>query len=852
MRQTTRAMKVHPLHLLLFLVLLSSSVFGKSSAKASMLLPLGDGNHPISWNPDRLELEVMQGVAQTLMVEMTSAVEVSSPTVFVTPSLTDVLSVYTAGLESIPAGQTGHLPITVQIPLTAHAGTYAGTIHVQDGNKTLSRPLQVKIRVIEPTSDSIPVGPSLPSSDRIGESIFETQYVIDELIVGLYMDTPDPAQKIVEIATATDGLIMGSVPQVLVYQLRYPQATSFEALQAIQSQLQTDPAVEVAAISHMVQPFVTYPNDTEYSDPWDQANPAGDNWHLETIKAPSAWDIQTGSSDVTIAILDWEFDDQHSDLNDNIASVTGTTTPSEGHGTHVAGLACAEGNNNNGVTGVAWDCTINAYDLGGPSTPMGFWPTLVDNMVKAVDDGARITNMSLGLTMKGGLFTTEEQRLQQVADANNIVKRGMLYAQQQGKDVLWVIAAGNDEEDTKFTTPASLSEQFPLNVITVAASNQANELSNFSNRGLLVTVAAPGGNSFLGFPSEKIFSTLPTGCFLFFFNCGDRYGGMAGTSQAAPQVTGLAALVLSEHPDFTSSEIKKCIVSGAIAGGLQIPGEEFYIINAEKAVVCEDTIDLPDEVDIVFALDLTGSMGQELARIKAEVTEIMQSLETLAPGTDFHFAVVSYEDYAGVFDSRTCGSRYRSTYGGRNDEPFRIDQSMTDDIDVVAGVVDGLTLGSGSDGPESYARVLWEIGQADTGADLGFRADALKLVVNFGDNIPHDTNLNEGFDPPLTPPFVQPDFGIDPGRDNDIDCFSVDADPNDGDIDFQSDALQALIDQDIRLLYIDSSENTVFIQAWQFWASQTGGAFAAIERDGTIPGDLDLAELIADLLRLIE
>jgi len=781
------------------------------------------------------------------MVEMTSAVAVSSPTIFVTPSLTDVLSVYTEGLESIPVGQTVRLPITVQIPLDAHAGTYAGTIHIQNGNKTLSDPLQVKIRVIEPTSDSIPVGPALPSSDRIGTSIFETQYIIDELVVGLAMDTPDPAQKIVEIATSTNGLIIGSVPKVLLYQLRYPQATSFEALQAIQSQLRTDPAVEVAAISHVMQPFVTYPDDTEYTDPWDEAHPAGDNWHLETIKAPSAWDIQTGSSDVTIAILDWDFDNLHSDLSGNIAKVTGTATPHNGHGTHVSGLACAEGNNNNGVTGVAWDCTINAYDLGGPL----FWPTLVDNMVKAVDDGARIANMSLGITMKGGLFTTEEHRLQQVADANNIVKRGMLYAQQQGKDVLWVIAAGNDNEDTKFTTPASLSEQFPLNVITVGASNQANELSNFSNHGPLVTVAAPGGQSNWFFPTEQLFSTLPRSYWPF-FGYSDQYGWMAGTSMAAPQVTGLATLVLSEHPDFTSSEIKECIVSGAIAGGLQIPGEEFYIINAEKAVACEDTIDLPDEVDIVFALDLTGSMGQELARVKAEVAEIMQSLEALAPGTDFHFAVVSYEDYAGAFDSRTCGSRYRSTYGASGDESFRIDQPMTDDIDAVGGVVNGLTLGSGSDGPESYARVFWEIGQVDTGATLGFRADALKLVVNFGDNIPHDTNLNEGFEPPLTPPFGQADFGIDPGRDNDIDCSSVEGDPNNGDIDFQADALQALIDQDIRLLYIDSSEDTSFIQAWQFWASQTGGASAAIARDGTVPGDLDLAGLIADLLRLIE
>ena len=98
--------------------------------------------------------------------------------------------------------------------------------------------------------------------------------------------------------------------------------------------------------------------------------------------------------------------------------------------------------------------------------------------------------------------------------------------------------------------------------------------------------------------------------------------------------------------------------------------------------------------------------------------------------------------------------------------------------------------------------------------------------------------------------------GIDPGPDNDIDCSPLpdNPDPNnvDGDIDFQSNALQALIDQDIRLLHIDSSESSAYIQAWQLWASQTGGAFAAINRDGTIPGDLNLAELIADLLRLME
>ncbi len=115
----------------------------------------------------------------------------------------------------------------------------------------------------------------------------------------------------------------------------------------------------------------------------------------------------------------------------------------------------------------------------------------------------------------------------------------------------------------------------------------------------------------------------------------------------------------------------------------------------------------------------------------------------------------------------------------------------------------------------------------------------------FGDNVPHDPDLNEGFEDPLEPPIDPFDTGIDPGRNNTVDC-------NGDDIDFQDDSLAALTSSGVRLLHVDSSGRPELAQYWQLWTSRTGGAFAAISSDGSIPGGLDLTELIIELLKLIE
>ncbi len=783
-------------------------------------------NDKVVWTPGVLDVTVIQGTTNLSTVQMVGPA-LSNTSLFITPGIAQFLSIDSAGFTTLVANETYEFPVKVEVPGSTTPGTYEGTVHVRQANKTVPAPLKVIIRVVAPTSTTVPIGVAEPSADRIVRDAEGQKVVKDEIDVMLDFDTPNPDARIVEIAVSTGGTILGSIPSTLTYQLRYP-VTELAQLEPIRLLLEGLPDVDAASHHYLSDgPLSAVPNDTEW-DSWDEAHPAGNNWAMEFIKAPSAWDLNTGDPSVVVGVIDTDIDKNHSDLDDNIVALTGGRVKSSGHGTHVTGIIGAEGNNGKGVTGMCWDCSLRPYEFGGSSSVKA-----QESMVQAVKDGARIVNMSLqwidnNQCGTAGTATT----LQKVKENNAILARALLFAEREKKDVLWIFAAGNECRDAKYASPASLTDRFPLNTMAVASIDENGGLSSFSNFGNLVTVAAPGRN---------ILSTVPRTCTLFIF-CSDQYGKKSGTSMAAPHVSGLAALVRAQHPDFQAPKVKSCILSAAQTKGASVSGQGFKVINAPAAVECKGVVDLPDKVDMVFSLDLTGSMGGELTRVKAQVQTIINRLRTeVAPGTDFRFGVVSYEDYPAFLDSRPCGSSYASTYGGGSDRPFRLNLPLTTDGGAVSAAVSGLVLGGGSDAPESYGRVFWELGQDDTGAAIGWRADALKLVVNFGDDVPHDRNLNEGI---ASPPLSFADTGIDPGRNNTIDCGG-------DDIDFQDNALAALSAKKIRLLHIDSSGSSSLAPYWQFWTSLTGGAYAAINPDGSVPGGLDLTDLIVKLLGLI-
>jgi len=323
----------------------------------------------------------------------------------------------------------------------------------------------------------------------------------------------------------------------------------------VSNELKSDPDIEWAEPNYYRYTKTTLPNDPYYYS----------QMHLSTINAPQAWDITIGNHEVVIAIIDTGVDWDHPDLeaniwhnsdeipgdgidNDNngfIDDIRGwdfvnadlekvyqgedpgppDNNPKDfhGHGTHVAGIAGATGNNGLGVTGVCWDCTIMPVRAGYKNKYAQGVLQISDiaaALAYAADNGADIINMSFGSSY---LSSTERIAIDYAAS----------------KGCILIAAAGNKNEG-KPHYPSSFH-----NVLAVASTEETSGTkSYFSNYGLWIDVAAPG---------SSIYSTYVD----------DTYQSMSGTSMASPVVAGLAALIKSAHPSWSNQQIINQIIAGA-------------------------------------------------------------------------------------------------------------------------------------------------------------------------------------------------------------------------------------------------------------------------------------------------
>ena len=248
------------------------------------------------------------------------------------------------------------------------------------------------------------------------------------------------------------------------------------------------------------------------------------------------------------------------------------------------------------------------------------------------------------------------------------------------------------------------------------------------------------------------------------------------------------------------------------------PGESLI----EDKILHMPAYPVPPKADILFVIDLTGSMTQEIANVKLSAIDIMTAIRALVGDT--HFGVISHMDYQGYFE--WCN--YGATYGTSADYPYSLDQSITGDMAAVQTAINGLSMGAGSDGPESYARALYEC-TAD-GA-VGWRAGTKKFVVQFGDNVPHDCNVYACIGETGT-------TGRDPGRNATV---------GDGDDILILDAINALDAANICLipLFSGGDYDPWHFQSWDCWAAMTGCQAFPINEDGTIPGGMNIADYIA-------
>jgi subtilisin family serine protease len=276
--------------------------------------------------------------------------------------------------------------------------------------------------------------------------------------------------------------------------------------------------------------------------------------------------VHRAASRVTIAVVDTGADVTAPDLAakplrlHSVVTGGADVTDTIGHGTFVASLAAGSVTNGDGIAGFGGDARlmiVQASRTGGMFSDLDEAAAIV----WAVDNGANIVNLSLG-----GTRTSKVER-----DA-------IAYATSHG--VLLVAAAGNrGPRANSVEYPAALLGQSGL---VVAASTTSGERASFSSFGRQVDVAAPGTNVF-----GALSSTAPLASFprvpLPGASAG-LYGFGSGTSYAAPQVSGAAALVWGANPALTAREVAAILRETASGGGRWTSSLGFGVIDAAAAV----------------------------------------------------------------------------------------------------------------------------------------------------------------------------------------------------------------------------------------------------------------------------
>ncbi|HJV44226.1 MAG TPA: S8 family peptidase [Bacillota bacterium] len=267
-------------------------------------------------------------------------------------------------------------------------------------------------------------------------------------------------------------------------------------------------------------------------------------WGISSIKAPEAWSNSQGQG-IKIGIIDTGIDATHPDLRGrmfggiNTADKTSPFVDPNGHGTHIAGIIAAI-NNHFGVVGVAplsHLYSIKAFRADGTA----LLTDLADAIHWAMNENIQILNMSFGSS-----------------ETSVTLQKALQAALRHG--VIMVASAGNNGKTVDY--PAKYSEVF-----AVGAIQSNKKVAEFSSHGKELNYVAPG---------VDILSTWPVSPY---------YNSLSGTSMAAPHISAICALLLTQKNNLTPAQVKSILDQSAV----KLPGVSSHkqgkgVVMASKAV----------------------------------------------------------------------------------------------------------------------------------------------------------------------------------------------------------------------------------------------------------------------------
>ncbi len=388
----------------------------------------------------------------------------------------------------------------------------------------------IQIETASPTNQPAAAPSEISTSTVTPAPLLGGNYVSDEVLVRFKNSATE--EMVTECLRQINGKIKSTIEEIRVAVIQIEAINVSNAV----ATLSTCPAVRYVEPNYLAYMADTIPTDSSW----------GLQYGLVNIRAPQGWDTATGSSSITIAIVDTGVDLGHADLSPKIVpgydfvNNDATAQDDHGHGTHVAGIAAAVTNNAAGVAGTSWGARImpvKVLNAGGGGT----FADVAAGITWATDNGAQIINLSVG-----------------GPTSSIVLQNAINYAAGQG--VLIIAASGNTGSNLVLYPAA-----YP-NVIAVGATDSLNNIAGFSNYGAEMDLVAPG---------VSIFSTSPGG-----------YAYRNGTSMSTAFVSGFAA-ILRGIPGNSAASVRSIMESTALDLGAS-GWDSFYgngLIQMDAAIL---------------------------------------------------------------------------------------------------------------------------------------------------------------------------------------------------------------------------------------------------------------------------